>query len=227
MTPDTKQQLLAALATRLEGATIRRSAEEAIRVVGGGASLCAHVDGLLAEAGISVVEDVATPLVPEPATSDEADLASVAPVDPLVAARRRLGLDRGRAPDRLAKILLKAEEEVGLTLMARPDGEPLAPGGFCGLTGEAKEAADAMVLHNMGLIPSVAQRLGEQGLEHDDLVASGIPGLVRAVEKFDPHRGLKSSTYAMHWVRQSIGRAIDDEGRIVVSPCTCARPSAR
>lgn len=219
MTPHTKQQLMTALATRLEGSTIRRSAtEEAIRVVGGGPTLRAHVDGLLAGAGISVLEDVATPLVPEPATSEESDLVSVAPVDPLEAARRRLELDRGRAPARLAKILLKAEEEVGLTLLARPDGEPLAPGGFAALTGEAKEAADAMVLHNVGLIHSVAQRLGGQGLEYDDLVASGIPGLVRAVEKFDPHRGLKFSTYAMHWVRQSVGRAIDDEGRIVRLP---------
>ena len=75
-----------------------------------------------------------------------------------------------------------------------------------------------MLLHNMGLIHSVAQRLAGQGLEYDDLVASGVPGLVRAIEKFDPHRGLKFSTYAMHWVRQSITRAIDNEGRIVRLP---------
>ena len=75
-----------------------------------------------------------------------------------------------------------------------------------------------MLLHNMGLIHSVAQRLGGQGLEYDDLVASGIPGLVRAIEKFDPYRGLKFSTYAMHWVRQSVTRAIDNEGRIVRLP---------
>ena len=75
-----------------------------------------------------------------------------------------------------------------------------------------------MLLHNMGLIHSVAQRLSGQGLEYDDLVASGVPGLVRAIEKFDPNRGLKFSTYAMHWVRQSISRAIDNEGRIVRLP---------
>ena len=103
-------------------------------------------------------------------------------------------------------------------MLARPNGEPLEPGGFGNLTGEAKEAADAMLLHNMGLIHSVAQRLGGHGLEYDDLVASGVPGLIRAIEKFDPLRGLKFSTYAMHWIRQSITRAIDNEGRIVRLP---------
>ncbi len=75
-----------------------------------------------------------------------------------------------------------------------------------------------MLLHNMGLIHSVAQRVSGQGLEYDDLVVSGVPGLVRAIEKFDPSRGLKFSTYAMHWVRQSISRAVDNEGRIVRLP---------
>ncbi|MCF6376418.1 RNA polymerase sigma factor RpoD/SigA [Nocardioides KLBMP 9356] len=216
MTPDIRQQLLAALASRLDGASIKRSAvEEAILSASGGVGLRAHVDQLLAEAGIEVVEDVVVEVDPMPPATQPAPVVAV---DPIQAARRRLELDRGRAPDRLAKIILKAEEEVGLTLLARPDGVQLDAGGFAHLEGEAKEAADAMVLHNMGLIHSVAQRLGGQGLEYDDLVASGIPGLVRAVEKFDPYRGLKFSTYAMHWVRQSITRAIDNEGRVVRLP---------
>lgn len=219
VTPDVQQQLLSRLATRLEGASIRRSAvEEAIRSANSGVELRAHVDRLLAEAGISVVEDVVALSETEPTARVQADPARVTVVDPIDAARRRLDFDRGRTPGRLAKIVLKAEEEVGLTLLARPDGEPLEPGGFARLTGEAKGAADAMLLHNMGLIHAVAHRLGGRGLEYDDLVASGVPGLVRAIEKFDPHRGLKFSTYAMPWVRQSIGRAIDDEGRIVRLP---------
>lgn len=219
MKRDMQQPLLEALAVRLEGASIKRSAvEDAIRAVSGGAELRGHVDRLLAEAGISVLEDVVVPVATGPATISGDDDALVLALDPIDAARRRLELDRSRPPRRLAKVLLKAEEEVGLTLLARPNGVQLEPGGFASLTGEAKEAADAMILHNMGLIHSVAQRLGGQGLEYDDLVASGIPGLVRAIEKFDPNRGLKFSTYAMHWIRQSIGRAIDDEGRIVRLP---------
>lgn len=125
MTPDIRQ-LLAALANRLEGASIRRSAvEEAILSASGGAGLRAHVDQLLAEAGISVVEDVAVD--PSPPTVEQPE--SKETVDPIESARRRLELDRGRPPGRLAKILLKAEEEVGLTLLARPDGVQLEAGG--------------------------------------------------------------------------------------------------
>jgi RNA polymerase primary sigma factor len=219
MKQDMQQPLLEALAARLEGSSIKRSAvEDAIRAVTGGVELRGHVGRLLAEAGISVLEDVVVPVESGPATSPGADDALVLANHPIDAARRRLEIDRSRPPRRLAKILLKPEEEVGLTLLARPDGQPLEPGGFADLKGEAKEAADAMLLHNMGLIHSVAQRLGGQGLEYDDLVASGVPGLVRAIEKFDPFRGLKFSTYAMNWVRQSIGRAVDDEGRLVRLP---------
>jgi RNA polymerase primary sigma factor len=215
---DTANQLLSALAGRLDGASIRRSAiEETITSAVGGADMRRHVEGLLAQAGISVVEDVGVVIAPC-AHDDVREAQASAVVDPLESARRRLDLDHGRTPGRLAKILLKADEEVGLTLLARPEGEPLESGDFARLTGEAKEAADAMLLHNMGLIHSVAQRLQGQGLDYDELVASGIPGLIRAIELFDPFRGLKFSTYAMNWVRQSVGRAIDDEGRIVRLP---------
>jgi RNA polymerase primary sigma factor len=219
MRQDTQQRLLDALAARLEGSSIARSAvEDAIRAASCGAELRGRVDRLLVEAGITVFEDVVVPVEPDPAACTEDKRSPALEADPIDAARRRLELDRSRPPRRLAKIILKPEEEVGLTLLARPDGKPLEPGGFAELSAEAKEAADAMLLHNMGLIHSVAQRLGGQGLEYDDLVASGIPGLVRAIEKFDPYRGLKFSTYAMHWVRQSISRAIDNEGRVVRLP---------
>src|SRR5688572_11216406 len=113
MTPDIRQQLLTALASRLEGASIRRSAvEEAILSASGGAHLRAHVDQLLAEAGISVVEDVVVAADDDQSPSDTVKAAPAPAVDPIEAARRRLELDRGRAPGRLAKILLKAEEEV-------------------------------------------------------------------------------------------------------------------
>ncbi|WP_299926155.1 RNA polymerase sigma factor RpoD/SigA [uncultured Nocardioides sp.] len=211
--------MLESLAARLDGASIKRSVvEDVLRSAGCAASVRRQVDRLLVEADISVLEDIVVPVEPGPIARSDDEHSPVLAVDPIDAARRRLKLDRSRPPRRLAKILLKPEEEVGLTLLARPDSEPLEPGGFAELSGEAKEAADAMLLHNMGLIHSVAQRLGGQGLEYDDLVASGIPGLVRAIEKFDPYRGLKFSTYAMHWVRQSIGRAIDDEGRLVRLP---------
>jgi RNA polymerase primary sigma factor len=211
------QSVLESLANRLVGASIKRSASEDVVVAHGGADdLREQVEDALRAARIQVVEDEVVVVARRPearavgATSAHQDLCTVA--------RARLARDRQRPSHRLAKTILSAEEEVGLMLLARPNAEPLAPGGFSTLTGEAREAAEAMLLHNMGLIHSVAQRLGGQGLEYDDLVASGVPGLVRAIELFEPRRGLKFSTYAMHWVRQSIGRAIDDEGRLIRLP---------
>lgn len=173
----------------------------------------------LAEAGLCVVHDQESPwpalAEPSPPAADSDQPETRCPED---VARARLLRDRNVPDRRLAKQLLSAEEEVGLTLLARPGGGPLPPGGFSALTGEARAAAEAMLLHNMGLIHAVAQRLGGQGMEYDDLVESGVPGLVRAVELFDPGRGLKFSTYAMNWVRQSIGRAIDDQARSIRLP---------
>lgn len=208
--------VLERLAARLDGASIKRSeVEAALESVGNRVDLWHRVEGALLQAQIRVVEDVvAAPPVTAPVSATRC-----APVrDPIDAARDRLELDRGRPPRRLAKVILTAEEEVGLTLLARPNGSQLDPGGFAALSGEAREAADALLLHNTGLIHSVAKGLGGQGLEYDDLVAHGIPGLIRAIELFDPHRGFKFSTYAINWVRQSISRAIANEGRIVRLP---------
>ena len=204
------------LAARLDGASIRRSdVESVLESVEGDATLRSRVNAALVEAQICVIEDVLTKV---PARAPVAPVPSAPVRDPIDVARTRLELDRERPRHRLAKRLLTAEEEVGLTLIARPNGTPLEPGGFARLTGEAGLAGEALLLHNMGLIHSVAQRHGGQGLEHDDLVSSGVPGLVRAIELFDPGRGLKFSTYAMQWVRQSISRAVANEGRIIRLP---------
>jgi len=209
------QSALAAVAGRLDGASVRRSVvEQVIDAHGCTEDLRGEVEAALRVARIKVVEDAVVARKPTP----RAPSTTLAHRDPCTFARDRLAADRTTAPHRRAKIILSAEEEVALTLLARPDGKPLDAGGFSALQGEAREAADAMLLHNMGLVHSVAQRLGGQGLEYDDLVSSGIPGLVRAIELFDPHRALKFSTYAMHWIRQSITRAVANEGRAVRLP---------
>lgn len=160
--------------------------------------------------------------------SDNVDAASLAPqvaavdnkspVDPLTAARRRLERDRLLSPERWAKEILTAEEEVGLTLIARPGGAPLEQGGLAGLTGEPRTAADAMILHNMGLAHSVCRGYLQHGMEYDDLIQSAMPGLFRAVELFDPSSGNKFSTYATHWLRQAVTRAIANEARVIRLP---------
>lgn len=208
--------VLNGLAARLSGSSIKRSEVHAVLdAAGGDADLWGRVEAALREAKIDVIEDVAS--TPPSTWYNNLSVEHVAQ-DPLDIARDRIDRDQHRRPRGLAKVILTAEEEVGLTLLARPGGVPLEAGGFASLSGEARLAAETMLLHNMGLIHSVAQTRAGQGLEYDDLVAHGVPGLVRAIELFDPALGHKFSTYAMHWIRQSIGRAIDNEGRIIRLP---------
>ena len=81
-----------------------------------------------------------------------------------------------------------------------------------------KEAARALAAANLRLVVSVARRHINRGLSFEDLIQEGNIGLLRAVEKFDPERGFKFSTYAVWWIRQAITRAIDDKARLVRLP---------
>ncbi|PDV96954.1 sigma-70 family RNA polymerase sigma factor [Candidatus Chloroploca asiatica] len=83
----------------------------------------------------------------------------------------------------------------------------------------AGERARAQLIHsNLRLVVSIARRYQGHGLSLLDLIQEGSLGLMRAVDKFDPTRGLKFSTYATYWIRQSVGRAIADQGRTVRLP---------
>jgi RNA polymerase primary sigma factor len=83
----------------------------------------------------------------------------------------------------------------------------------------AGQSARAQLIHsNLRLVVSIARRYQGHGLSLLDLIQEGSLGLMRAVDKFDPSRGLKFSTYATYWIRQSVGRAIADHGRTVRLP---------
>jgi RNA polymerase sigma factor (sigma-70 family) len=69
--------------------------------------------------------------------------------------------------------------------------------------GDAR-AREEMVARNLGLVHSVAREYRGRGVALEDLVQEGTVGLVRAVDKFDPSRGLKFSTYAMWWIRRAV-----------------------
>ena len=105
--------------------------------------------------------------------------------------------------------LLTADEEVRLALK-------IARGGIEGARAKAR-----LVECNMRLVVSIAKTYRSSGIPFEDLIQEGAIGLMTATERFDPHRGFRFSTYATQWIRQAIGRAVDNKSksiRISVSP---------
>ena len=124
--------------------------------------------------------------------------------------------------------LLTTEEEVQLAmrqeagelaadqLAEAPENERRAEWQF--LIQDGLNARDHLIKANTRLVVSIAKKYMSRGVPFLDLIQEGNLGLMKAVEKFDYHRGYRFSTYATWWIRQTITRAIADQGRTIRVP---------
>lgn len=120
----------------------------------------------------------------------------------LLAAKKTLAQQLHREPMPQELALLVHQSEAELT-------ETLALG---------QQAKCQMIEANLRLVVAIAKRYRERGVDFQDLIQEGAIGLQRAVEKFDPNRGFRFSTYATWWIRQSIDRAVKTTNTIVRLP---------
>lgn len=102
--------------------------------------------------------------------------------------------------------LLTPEEEIELAKRIRAKGRG------------ATQARGQMIRSNLRLVISIAKRYANMGLSFSDLVEEGNIGLMRAVEKFNPDRGYRFSTYASWWIKQSIMRSLSNQGKTIRIP---------
>jgi RNA polymerase nonessential primary-like sigma factor len=84
-------------------------------------------------------------------------------------------------------------------------------------------ARQSMIEHNLRLVVSIAKTYLGRGVPLSDLIEEGNLGLMHAIDKFEPERGFRFSTYATWWIRQSVERAVMNQGRVIRLPVHVVR----
>jgi RNA polymerase primary sigma factor len=125
--------------------------------------------------------------------------------------------------------LLSTDEEVRLAhmvevgreaqrLLSNNGHDPVERSRLEDVTEQGVSAREHLIKANTRLVVSIAKKYMGRGVPFLDLIQEGNLGLMKAVEKFDYHRGFRFSTYATWWIRQTITRAIADQGRTIRVP---------
>ena len=99
--------------------------------------------------------------------------------------------------------LLTAEEERELTIAAQKG---------------SADARERLIESNIRLVINIAKSYYSRTIPLEDLIQEGVIGLITAIERFDPTKGFRFSTYATHWIKQSIGRAVDCKAKTIRLP---------
>ncbi len=121
-------------------------------------------------------------------------------------------VDREQALARLVQAGNTAQER--LQDVVSEEAEPE----FCDVVELGEAARQELIMANTRLVISIAKKYQGRGLPLPDLIQEGNLGLMKAVDRFDPERGVRLSTYATWWIRQSIARAAGDRGRTIRLP---------
>jgi RNA polymerase primary sigma factor len=119
-------------------------------------------------------------------------------------------IERGREAASQLRTLRKTQNPAPAALRKRTQLEELVADG--------RSAREHLIKANTRLVVSVAKRYMGRGVHFLDLIQEGNLGLMKAVEKFDYHRGFRFSTYATWWIRQTISRSIADQSRTIRVP---------